>query len=90
MSFRWHQVEHLRWVVLFVVAFLLQLAVAAPHLAGSKRTMSLAIGITTALIIAVITPLALSVDQYSGSIEVSMLPLNAVYDVLSLQFTDDR
>jgi len=90
MSFRWHQVEHLRWVVLFVVAFLLQLSIAATHLTSSKRTMGLAIGITTALIIAVITPLALSVDQYSGSIEVSKSPLNEVYEILSEQFSDDR
>jgi len=88
--FRWHQVEHLRWIVLFVVAFLLQLSVAASHLAESRKTMSLAMGITTALIIAVITPLALTVDNYNGSIEVSKAPFNEVYEILSQQFGDDR
>jgi hypothetical protein len=90
VSFRWHQIEYLRWQVLFMVAFLLQIAVAAPHLVESKRTMSLAIGITTALIIAVITPLALSVDHYSGTISVSKVPLEEVYQILSSQFSDDR
>ncbi len=90
ISFRWHHVEHLRWVVLFMVAFLLQLSVAATHLSSSKRTMSLTIGITTALIISVITPLALNVDHYSGMLEVSKTPLYEVYEILGEQFNADR
>jgi hypothetical protein len=90
LSFRWHHIEILRWSVLFAVAFLLQISVAATHLGSSKRTMSLSMGITTALIIAVITPLALNVNHYSGLLEVSKMPLNEVYEILSGQFGDDR
>ena len=52
--------------------------------------MSLSLGITTALIISVMTPLALNVNHYSGLLQVSKIPLNEVYEVLSEQFTDDR
>lgn len=70
-------------VQLFVVAFLLQLSMAAAHINSPKRTMVLTMGITTALIIAVITPLALSVNHYSGSIEVPKSALNEVHAILS-------
>ena len=90
ISFRWHHVEYLRWAVLFMVAFLLQISVAAAHLSGSRRTMSLTIGITTALIVCVITPLVLSVDHYSGMLQVSKIPLNEVYEILSEQFNAAR
>jgi len=90
LSFRWHQIEGLRWIVLFTVAFLLQLSVAATHLSSSRRVMILSMGITTALIIAVITPLTLNVNHYSGFLQVSKMPLNEVYELLNQQFTDDR
>ena len=90
LSYRWHHIEILRWSVLLAVAFLLQISVAATHLGSSRRTMSLSLGITTALIIAVITPLALNVNHYSGLLEVSKMPLNEVYEILSEQFGDDR
>ena len=73
-----------------MVAFLLQLSVAVTHLSSSRRAMSLSLGITTALIISVMTPLALNVNHYSGLLQVSKIPLNEVYEVLSEQFTDDR
>jgi hypothetical protein len=90
LSFRWHHIEVLRWKVLIMVALLLQISVAATHLGSSKRVMSLALGITTALVIAVITPLAFNVNHYSGLLQVSKMPLNEVYEVLSEQFSDDR
>jgi hypothetical protein len=90
ISFRWHHVEYIRWAVLFMVAFLLQISVAATHLSSSRRAMSLSIGIVTALIVSVITPLALNVNHYSGLLEVSKTPLNEVYEILSEQFSDDR
>jgi hypothetical protein len=90
LSFRWHHIEILRWSVLIAVAFLLQISVAATHLGSSRRVMSLSMGITTALIVAVITPLALNVNHYSGLLEVSKMPLNEVYEILSEQFGDDR
>jgi hypothetical protein len=90
ISFRWHQVDHLRWMALFIVAFLLQISVAATHLTSSKRTMSLAVGITTVLIASVLIPLALNVDHYSGLLEVSKSPLNEVYEILNQQFANDR
>lgn len=90
LSFRWHHIEILRWSVLIMVAFLLQISVAATHLGSSRRTMSLSLGIITALIIAVITPLAFNVNHYSGLLQVSKMPLNEVYEVLSEQFADDR
>lgn len=90
LSYRWKHIEILRWGVLFTVAFLLQLSVAATHLASSKRAMSLSMGITTALIISVITPLALNVNHYSGLLQVSKMPFEEVYAVLSEQFNDDR
>jgi len=90
LSYRWKHIEILRWGVLFMVAFLLQLSVAATHLASSKRAMSLSMGITTALIISVITPLALNVNHYSGLLQVSKIPFEEVYAVLSEQFNDDR
>jgi hypothetical protein len=90
LSYRWKHIEILRWGVLFMVAFLLQLSVAATHLASSKRAMSLSMGITTALIISVITPLALNVNHYSGLLQVSKMPFEEVYAVLSEQFNDDR
>jgi hypothetical protein len=90
LSFRWHHIEILRWSVLIVVAFLLQISVVATHLGSSRRVMSLSLGITTALIIAVITPLAMNVNHYSGLLEVSKMPLNEVYEILSEQFKDDR
>jgi hypothetical protein len=52
--------------------------------------MSLSLGIITALIIAVITPLAMNVNHYSGLLQVSKMPLNEVYEILSEQFSDDR
>jgi len=76
--------------VLIAVALLLQISVAATHLGSSRKAMSLSMGITTALIIAVITPLALNVNHYSGLLEVSKMPLNEVYEILSEQFSDDR
>jgi len=76
--------------VLFTVAFLLQLSVAATHLGGSKRAMILSMGITTALIISVITPLALNVNHYSGLLQVSKMPFEEVFGILSDQFSDDR
>jgi hypothetical protein len=90
ISFRWHEVEYLRWIALFIVAFLLQISVAATHLTSSKRAMSLAVGITTLLIVSVLIPLALNVDHYSGMLEVSRSPLIEVYEILSQQFADDR
>jgi hypothetical protein len=90
LSFRWHHIEILRWSVLFVVAFLLQVSVAATHLGSSRKAMSLSLGITTVLIIAVLTPLAFNVNHYSGLLQVSKMPLNEVYEVLSNQFHDDR
>jgi len=90
IAFRWHQIEHLRWIALFIVAFLLQISVAATHLTSSKRVMSLSVGITTILIASVLIPLALNVDHYSGLLEVSKSPLNEVYEILSQQFADDR
>jgi len=90
LSFRWHHIEILRWSVLIAVAFLLQISVAATHLGSSRRAMSLSMCITTALIIAVITPLALNVNHYSGLLEVSKMPLNEVYEILSEQFGNDR
>jgi hypothetical protein len=90
LSFRWHQIEILRWSVLIAVAFLLQISVVATHLSSSRRSMSLSLGIITALIIAVITPLAFNVNHYSGTLQVSKMPLNEVYEVLSEQFSDDR
>jgi hypothetical protein len=90
LSYRWKHIEILRWGVLFMVAFLLQISVAATHLASTKRAMSLSIGIITALIISVITPLALNVNHYSGLLQVSQMPLNEVYQILSEQFHDDR
>jgi len=90
LSFRWHHIEILRWSVLIAVAFLLQISVAAIHLGSSIRAMSLSMGITTALIIAVITPLAMNVNHYSGLLQVSKMPLNEVYQILSEQFSDDR
>ena len=90
LSYRWKHVEYLRWGVLIMVAFLLQLSVAVTHLSSSRRAMSLSLGITTALIISVMTPLALNVNHYSGLLQVSKIPLNEVYEVLSEQFTDDR
>jgi uncharacterized PurR-regulated membrane protein YhhQ (DUF165 family) len=74
---------------LFVVAFLLQVSVAAEHLGERKRTKATAIGIISALIIAVITPLALTVNHYSGLMEVSKTPLNDVYKKLDEQFSGD-
>ena len=76
--------------MLIAVAFLLQISVAATHLGSPRRVMGLSMGITTALIIAVITPLALNVNHYSGLLEVSKMPLNEVYEILSEQFGDDR
>ncbi|NQW70705.1 MAG: hypothetical protein HQ457_10005 [Betaproteobacteria bacterium] len=73
-----------------MLAFLLQISVAATHLASSKRAMSLSMGITTALIISVMTPLALNVCQYSGLLQVSKMPFEEVYGILSEQFSDDR
>jgi hypothetical protein len=90
LSYRWKHVEILRWGVLFTVAFLLQLSVAATHLSSSKRAMILSLGITTALIVSVITPLALNINHYSGLLEVSQKPLYEVYEILSEQFRDDR
>jgi hypothetical protein len=90
LSYRWHHIEILRWSVLIAVSFLLQISVAATHLGSSRKAMSLSMGITTALIIAVITPLALNVNHYSGLLEVSKMPLNEVYEILSEQFSDDR
>ena len=90
LSYRWKHVEHLRWGVLFMVAFLLQISVAAVHLSGPRRAMILSMGITTALIISVITPLVLNVNHYSGLLEVSKMPLEEVYEILSEQFSDDR
>jgi len=90
LSFRWHHLEILRWSVLIMVAFLLQISVAAAHLGSSRRVMSLSLVITTALIIAVITPLAMNVNHYSGLLQVSKMPLNEVYEILSEQFSDDR
>jgi hypothetical protein len=90
LSYRWKHIEILRWGVLFTVAFLLQLSVAATHLGSPKRAMILSLGITTALIISVITPLALNVNHYSGLLQVSLTPLNEVYEILSQQFHDDR
>jgi hypothetical protein len=90
LSFRWRHIEILRWGVLFTVAFLLQISVAATHLGSSMRAMILSLGITTALIISVITPLALNVNHYSGLLQVSLTPLNEVYEILSEQFNDDR
>jgi hypothetical protein len=90
LSYRWKHVEHLRWGVLLMVAFLLQLSVAAAHLSSSRRAMSLSLGITTALIISVMTPLALNINHYSGALQVSKMPLNEVYEILSEQFGDDR
>jgi hypothetical protein len=90
LSYRWHHIEILRWSVLVAVAFLLQISVAATHIGSSRRVMSLSLGITTALIIAVITPLAMNVNHYSGLLQVSKMPLNEVYEVLSAQFGDDR
>jgi hypothetical protein len=90
LSFRWHQIDHSRWLILFIVAFLLQISMAAPHLGSSKKAMGLAMGITTALIIAVMAPLALTVDNYSGSIAVTKKPLIEVFEVLSERFEDDR
>lgn len=90
LSYRWHHIEILRWSVLIAVAFLLQISVAATHLGSPRRVMSLSLGITTALIIAVITPLALNVNHYSGLLQVSKMPLNEVYEILSEQFGDDR
>jgi hypothetical protein len=90
LSFRWHHIEILRWSVLIMVAFLLQLSVAAAHLGCSRRTMSLSLGITSALIIAVMTPLAMNVNHYSGLLQVSKMPFNEVYEILGEQFSDDR
>ena len=90
LSYRWKQVEHLRWAVLITVAFLLQLSVAVTHISSSRRVMGLSLGITTALIVSVMTPLALNVNHYSGLLQVSKMPLNEVYEILSEQFTDDR
>ena len=52
--------------------------------------MALSIGITTALIISVMTPLALNINHYSGLLEVSKMPLNEVYEILNEQFGNDR
>jgi hypothetical protein len=52
--------------------------------------MALSIGITTALIVSVMTPLALNVDHYSGMLQVSQMPLYEVYEILSEQFSNDR
>ena len=90
LSYRWKHVDYLRWGVLFTVAFLLQLSVAVTHISSSRRVMGLSLGITTALIVSVMTPLALNVNHYSGLLQVSKMPLNEVYEVLSEQFTDDR
>jgi hypothetical protein len=90
ISFRWKHVEHLRWGVLLMLAFLLQISVAATHLASSKKAMGLSMGITTALIISVMTPLALNVNHYSGLLQVSKMPLEEVYEILSEQFSNDR
>lgn len=90
LSYRWKQVEHLRWAVLITVAFLLQLSVAVTHISSSRRVMGLSLGITTALIVSVMTPLALNVNHYSGLLQVPKMPLNEVYEILSEQFTDDR
>jgi hypothetical protein len=90
LSYRWKNIDYLRWRVLFTVAFLLQLSVAAVHLSSSGRVMALSIGITTALIISVMTPLALNVDHYSGLLQVSKMPLNEVYEILNEQFGNDR
>lgn len=90
LSYRWKNIDYLRWGVLFIVAFLLQLSVAAVHLASSGRVMALSIGITTALIISVMTPLALNVDHYTGLLQVSKMPLNEVYEILNEQFGNDR
>ena len=90
ISFRWHNVEILRWSVLIVIAALLQVSVAVTHIGSPRRVMSLSLGIITALIIAVITPLALNVNHYSGFLQVSKMPLIEVYEVLSKQFSDDR
>ena len=90
LSYRWKHVEILRWGVLFTVAFLLQLSVAATHLSSSKRAMILSLGITTALIVSVMTPLALNINHYSGLLQVSQIPLYEVYEILSEQFRDDR
>jgi hypothetical protein len=90
LSYRWKQVEHLRWAVLITVAFLLQLSVAVTHISSSRRVMGLSLGITTALIVSVMTPLALNVNHYSGLLQVSKMPLNEVYEILSEQFADDR
>ena len=76
--------------MLFTVAFLLQLSVTAVHLASPIRVMALSIGITTALIVSVMTPLALNVNHYSGLLEVSKMPLNEVYEILNEQFGNDR
>ena len=90
LSYRWKHVDYLRWGVLFTVAFLLQLSVTAVHLASPIRVMALSIGITTALIVSVMTPLALNVNHYSGLLEVSKMPLNEVYEILNEQFGNDR
>ena len=90
LSYRWKQVEYLRWTVLITVAFLLQLSVAVTHISSPRRVMGLSLGITTALIVSVMTPLALNVNHYSGLLQVSKMPLNEVYEILSEQFSDDR
>jgi hypothetical protein len=90
LSFRWKHVDYLRWGVLLTVAFLLQLSVAVVHLSSPRRVMALSIGITTALIVSVMTPLALNVDHYSGMLQVSQMPLYEVYEILSEQFSNDR
>ncbi len=90
LSYRWKHVDYLRWGVLFTVAFLLQLSVTAVHLASPIRVLALSIGITTAFIVSVMTPLALNVNHYSGLLEVSKMPLNEVYEILSDQFGNDR
>ena len=65
-------------------------SVHAVHLASPIRVMALSIGITTALIISVMTPLALNINHYSGLLEVSKMPLNEVYEILNEQFGNDR
>jgi hypothetical protein len=52
--------------------------------------MALSLGITTILIIAVLTPLAFNVNHYSGLLQVPKMPLNEVYEILSEQFGSDR
>jgi hypothetical protein len=90
LSFRLQHIEILRWSALIMVAFLLQISVAAIHLGSPRRVMSLTLGVTTSLIIAVITPLAINVNHFSGLLEVSKIPIYEVYEILSEQFVNDR